>query len=420
MYAELRNVWFPRLVYAALFLLPWQTRYIFEQKLINGAPFEYGKLSVYAVELLIIVAFFLGQKIQLLKLHRTPTRLIGVVLLAALVSVPFSIDPDLSFFSWTHLVSAALLFVCLLDRRVLPKRAMIAFASGLILPSLLGIFQVYSGTSPASSWLGLAAHQASDLGVAAIEGIAERFMRAYGTFSHPNIFGGYLTVGLLCTLMLARRRWITPLIPLFSFALILTFSRSAFLAFLAALFVGGGILLWKNRVRAREAIPVLGIVVFSLALSIGIFFDPLFTRLQPDLALEQRSISERIGQYHVFPRVLNGSIMTGVGLGAYTLALAEIEPDLPTWAYQPIHNAALLILGETGILGLIAVIVWAASIDRRNYAAIAKGSVGAIGGIALGTVLLVVTFLDHYLWSSWSGLALMAFVMAMTLRLSED
>ena len=420
--------YFPNLVYVILFLLPWQTRYIFDQKLINGQPFEYGTLSLYAVELLVIVTFFLGQRLQILKAHRAPTRFLGIAVLAALISVPFSQDPDLSLVAWGHLVIGAILFILLLDRRVNHHRALMAFVLGLVIPSLIGIFQVYAGFSPASSWLGLAGHQAAGLGQAVIEDVSGRFLRAYGTFNHPNVFGGFLAIGLIVLMFLRRpirvanyQLPITQLLSaLLSFALVITFSRSAWLSFLAAVAVGGALLLYKHRLKARLALPMLSITFLSLAIALGIFSEQAFSRFDVVLPLEEQSIDQRLEQYQVFPKVLAGNILIGVGLGAYTERLAIIEPDQPGYAYQPVHNVGLLVLGEIGILGLIAVILWAGSVDRLNYAAIRRGSIGAIAGISLGTVILVVVFFDHYLWSSWQGLALLAFSMAMTLRLSED
>lgn len=233
-------------------------------------------------------------------------------------------------------------------------------------------------------------------------------------------------MGLFALLALLSRktpvlRWfLLTLVPVFAFTLVATFSRSGWIAFLAALFVSGSLMLWKQRLAAQSALPLLSLVMLTLALSVGLLSDPVFARFSPALRLEARSLTERESEYQVFPQVFMAAPVLGTGIGGYTLALAARNPDADAWSYQPIHNALLLALAEVGLLGALAVVAWAAAVDRVNYAAIARGSARAITAIGFGTILLIVALFDHYLWSSWSGLALMAFAMALTVRLSQD
>jgi len=115
--------------------------------------------------------------------------------------------------------------------------------------------------------------------------------------------------------------------------------------------------------------------------------------------------------------VVSGNVLNGVGVGNYVVALENEYPGREVYAYQPVHNVYLLILGEIGIIGVLFILLWAASIDRYNYSQIPR--VPAVGALAMGNAILVIGFFDHYIWSLWPGLALLAFVMAMTLRLSE-
>lgn len=417
---------FSGLVYLALFLLPWQTRYIYDQVAIGGGASEFGIMSIYAVQLLIAVAFFLGMRWQIRKDHQLPVRAMGIVLLATAVSIPLSVNANLSLAAWSSLLFSGLLFVCLLDQRVEKFRALGSFVAGLVLPSILGLYQFFSGTSPASKWLGLAAHAASDLGAAVVGNDGERLLRAYGTFGHPNIFGGYLAIGLLSAFMLTfvvKKTWqlwiVRAALVLLSFALIATFSRSAWLAFAAACVAGLFMMVLKRREAIKRGLPTAGLVFLSLLVASAALIAPLESRFNLSLHLEQMSVEDRVNQYQLYPKVLDGTALIGVGIGAYPVALAKAWPNLDVWNAVPIHNVPLLVFAETGILGVLAALFWAVTVDRVNYKAIAKKSIPAIGGIALGTVPLVVIFFDHYIWSTWAGLALLAFLMAMTLRLSE-
>ncbi len=419
--------WFPWCVYGIVFLLPWQTRYIYDQATIGGAPFEYGTMSVYVVELMIALVFFFGQRLQIRREHQTSVKAMGIVLLASAASIVFSRNTNLSLGAWSHLMFGGMLFTVLLDQRVDRFKTLLAFVLGLIPPAVLGLVQVVTGSSPAFKWLGLAAHHASDLGVAVVMTEGERMLRAYGSFTHPNVFGGFLAVGLLCVIFLiihacSRRAQILFSFLLFflTLSLVATFSRSAWLAFVFAIGVGIFFLIRKHRSKIRPLVPLFLLLFFSFFLSFSLFLQPMMNRFDSSQHLEQISVQDRLRQYTVYPGLVKQDFVLGAGIGAYTVALSELKPSLPVWEYQPIHNVPLLVVGEIGLLGGIALLFWASAVDRCNYAAIRKGSLGAVGGIMLGSIPLVIIFFDHYLWSNWAGLALLMFLMAMTLRLSED
>jgi len=104
-------------------------------------------------------------------------------------------------------------------------------------------------------------------------------------------------------------------------------------------------------------------------------------------------------------------------VGNYVVALEETHPGREVYAYQPVHNLYLLMLSELGVIGTLFVLLWMVLIDRYIFANLPR--VGAVGALAIGSALFIIGFFDHYLWSLWPGLALVAFVLAMTLRLSE-
>ncbi len=97
---------------AALFLLPWQTRWFFATPTLHGGPWEYGVMSLYAVEVLIwIAAAFLWCP----KTHvRRPLAIFVLVLVAsALVGVNSSVS--LAFL--IHIASAGLLVFAMTARK---------------------------------------------------------------------------------------------------------------------------------------------------------------------------------------------------------------------------------------------------------------------------------------------------------------
>lgn len=414
-----------RLLLVALFFLPWQTRWIFGVSSFESGISEFGVLSFFAVEVLIVAVFLARPFVEHHCGFHASITLGWAMLLAMLISVFVASDRTLAMMAWLHVLAGYVLFLSLLNRYLKPKEALYAFALGLIVPSFLGLYQAVAGTSPASTFFGLASHDASIAGTSVIETFSSRYLRAYGSFEHPNIFGGYLAVGLFVVFLLPkwyreRKHHIISIFlgALFSVTLVLTYSRSAWLAFLLSFLITSWILFVYHRVELRRSLPLAFTVFLFIGLTITVFWNPVTTRFDSTARLETQSIQERIDGVDQWKGTVAGRYGQGVGLGNYSVALEETFPGREVYTYQPVHNVYLLIFGEVGLLGAFFLLLWVISMDRYNYAHMLR--VGAVGALAMGNVLLVVGFFDHYLWSLWPGVALVAFVFAMTLRLSEE
>lgn len=413
-----------RFVYLILFLLPLQTRWIFSQELLNGNAWEYGTLSLYGVEILILIAMLLRRRVAFFSKALRPARY-GMWFLAALVaSFALSVSYVLSAVALMHVALALVLFLLLLDRRLSTKNCVVAFLFGLIPVCALGWFQALTGTSPASSWFGLAEHVAATPGASVIETASERVLRAYGTFPHPNVFGGYLAVAAIVLAWLVKEGkgrsvlWQAVLTAVVLSTLVVTFSRSAWLAVLSAFVVVVFFSLWFHRTLPRRTLAFVLVGLVSVTATVAVFSEPIFTRFDPSARLEAKSLAERQGEYAFVDDVIFKNPVSGVGVGAYTLALSEVRPGQEVWAYQPVHNAFALIFAEAGLLGFLAFVCWFTSIDRVSYK-VARTTNGMLG-LGLGTALLVLALFDHYLWSLPCGLWLAAFAFAMILRWSEE
>ena len=107
-----------------------------------------------------------------------------------LLSLIWSADKSLALQQSLHILEAFLLFFILLLGPLKKEEAIKWLVFGSILPCVLGIWQFLSQSTLASPWLGLASHPAWQGGtsVVASETIG-RWLRAYGPFSHPNVFG---------------------------------------------------------------------------------------------------------------------------------------------------------------------------------------------------------------------------------------
>jgi hypothetical protein len=410
----------------ALFFLPWQTRWIYRELTIGGEGWEYGRLSLYAVEILIFAAAALRGRLRLSPVMIPFVRPAALLLAVAVISVSFSRDAGLAVGALPHVAAAVALFFLVADERTNPRHAAWAFVAGLVVPCALAWWQALAGTSPASAWLGLAAHDAAALGQSVVETDAGRLLRGYGTFPHPNVFGGYLAVGLVLLAWLSRgakthgtRLLMAAPSALLSSALILTFSRSAWLGAAA----GFGALAWAvlaaRRAAPHRAIPMAALSLAAALVTLVAFHSAAFTRLsfgagQPGARLEAKSVEERAGSYAALGDVFFANPITGAGPGNYTVALAALNPGRPAWSYQPVHNAPLLAFAEGGLLLLLPAATFAAAL--RHFLRGRRATTDGLFAVALLVALVPAALLDHYLWSLWPGLALAASTLALALR----
>ncbi|MDA3802707.1 MAG: O-antigen ligase family protein, partial [Patescibacteria group bacterium] len=190
-------------------------------------------------------------------------------------------------------------------------------------------------------------------------------------------------------------------------ALIFSFSRASWLAFVVSLITLLIVFLVKKNLSAFKRLLIL--TFFSLILA-GIIFVPfsdLFTgRLQASGRLEEKSLNERQAQVYEASDLLNQNWLFGVGLGNYTQKLRENdETKKAYWQYQPVHNSFLLLLSETGIFSLLffLAILIALSRDKRK----------AEYFWPIILMLLILLTFDHWLISLPFGTLFLFFVLGL-------
>lgn len=394
-----------------LFILPWQTRFIYEQAFINGAPWEYGTKSLYGTELLLGLLIFCGiillvrQKKFWSAQVRKSTYWLSVAVLSGLVAcvIAGSVRPDISFDFFTRLLLCASLMV-LIAARVVPitrYQVLAAFWLGGVLQGALALHQFFTQQVFANKWLGMAGHSAQELGASVVEFGGERWLRAYGSFGSPNSLGIYLAVIVVLGIILYAgsdsrkiKLGITVGQLIIVSGLILSFSRGAWIA------AGAGFLILGYRIWGTE--QRMGFIKqIMLYLSISLFFiftlQPLFfARFTPANRLESRSINERSSQIIEATQSIKKHPLLGVGPGAYTAALATLHPKVAAWELQPVHTIYLLFVAEWGIpASLIMGIVYLLLLKKVWRSKTPYVAVLAVLGVA--------GLFDHWVYSMFTG-----------------
>ncbi len=213
--------------------------------------------------------------------------------------------------------------------------------------------------------------------------VGGRFFRAFGTFGQPNPFGGLLALLLplaLCLLLANLRRWLRTrlsqdLFTLCAWALptalllaglVASWSRGAWLAFLAAMLVTTLALPRRFVHGLRLALGVL--IVTALLWSAGVLPASLSERLASStedylgfedmrgahIKPENFAVVERLAHWQAALNMATAHPWTGVGLGNYEHAYPRFR--LIDWpqALGHAHNFWLNQLAEAGLAGLAA------------------------------------------------------------------
>lgn len=387
--------------------LPWQTRWFSDAGLVAGYPWEQGRISVY-VSWLILLAFVGMSLWQKRITWRKPKAIELVLVVGLLVPAFFSSEPRASL-AWLISATFAALFAWVIHREQTSVRDLAFwFAVSLIPHALLGMFQFATQSGFDQKWLGLSALDPAIKGTAVILSEGVRYLRAYGGFPHPNIFGGYLAFALLALVVTWSsfadriKRFLFLLVPLLSMALGFTASRSAWLAFLLGLLVLRGV---QTKFCLMCRVPLKWFLLpFGLVLAVFPFLiRPVSVPVTG--AVEEKSVNERIAALQQAPRLFVLSPALGTGQGAILPALIrqKLEPLLP-------HAVPVMIVLETGLVGLSALFVYlfaqlGAALKRGERMSEQRAQFWSFAA-ALAPILL----LDHYLWSYWSGQVLVMII----------
>jgi O-antigen ligase len=333
------------------------------------------------------------------------------LLALAWLGVPFAVDPFLAGANAVRLMLLVALAIYVVNEVADLRRLVAPIAVMVGIQAAIGIAQVVVQHS-----LGLVAFGEHDLApifgvsvITAADGL--RTLRAYGLTDHPNILGGLLAFALplLGVLPIARARGERALqIVVFALgaaALLVTFSRSAWLALAIGLLVAAAMLV---RLRDRVALRWLGALALAGAIaaaSLAVAFVPALAA-RVDLGgtsiTQTRPFDERGAAAKAAVDVFVAHPLLGVGLGTLPVAVREAQPVFG-YQYQPASIVLLDVAAETGVLGALcylAIVIapWIALVRRpRRWTPALAAASGTLAGVT------VVGLFDYYTWSYSAG-----------------
>ena len=305
-----------------------------------------------------------------------------------------------------------------------------SFVISMTLSASLGVYQFLTQSTFANKWLGLAFHSSEILGNSVVETATGRWLRAYGSFPHPNIFAGFLIVAVIFCFylysILFKKYQKNVLIILFlilSAGLFFTFSRAGWLAFIIVILLDYYFVRKKSEIRnpsnsaGRQKLGFV-FLCFCVFVFLSVIYFPLVkTRFQNSARLEVKSNIERINNLEQSFEIIKNNLWLGTGIGNYTVELQKMCPDQPAYFYQPAHNVYLLVLSEIGIVGFFLIIIiliyyfFSKKLEIRNQKF-------KIVFLCLGVFLFLFLF-DHFWWTLPSGLLIIFLIAGLFFKLDK-
>ncbi len=418
------------LLYLFIFLLPWQTRWIFYDYSIGKNIFEYGRMSLYSFDIILLIffGFFLIKNKKYLAIKYKSSNVKNKILLMIIgwvlycwLSVFWSQDKIISYYWSLRMLLGWGLFYLIQKINFSSLKLAVVVIMAATIQGWLAIWQFIQQFVWSSKWLGIANHSARELGASVVEFGVERWLRAYGSLPHPNVLGAFLVLSFTAIIYLIikikhkyHKLFLLFGVSFIGLGILFSYSRAAWLAFGLVYLVSASWLLKLELAGwiKKFVITLWLYMVFLLAIFILSTWPLVKTRLTIGQVqrLEIKSNVERIEGISQAFSMIKQNYWWGVGIGNYSLVLYGQHPNLASWQIQPVHNVFLLVFAELGIIGSLIWLFLNGGIvlllfKRRRW-------------LLLMVLLLVYLFMcfDHFWWTTATGLYLWWLIISLAFK----
>lgn len=332
-----------------------------------------------------------------------------VLITSIIIGINHSTNPQAGIYAFVKLIEFILLGFWVAKNVKLKKEIktiIILLSIGIIFESALAILQFANQSSLGGIfWLfGERTFNVNTPGIADFVNNGQLILRPYGTFSHPNVLAGFLVVAMTLaisnlTLRQAQgdaeqsrsiKNQISKIaLGIGTVALIITMSRVAIVSWL--------VILTMNLVKR---FPQMIFIIFVAT----VFLWPRFG----NLSAADESFARRGELNSATIEMGKGSPIFGVGLNNFLVNLPNYQKTKSFFLYlQPAHNIYLLVLAETGIIGL-SIFIWFILSTIKKLLTYNLSLVTSL------IVILVLGIFDHYWLTLQQGQLLFTLILGLS------
>ena len=314
-----------------------------------------------------------------------------------------------NLFQWLEIIllGVALRFHISLNQKQFVKLLIIGLSSTILFQSAVGVSQYLQQKSVYGySLLGEPSLTNSISLNRFTNTKGENLILPYGTTAHPNLLGGYLAVygSLLIGFGYRFYKRINQIllssVGLLAFTLVaITHSMTAMITFIIISLIAFA--LSYRRIRSQVAHKIHPSFWLVGVLSFYGIVAPLLLRVLNIFFSNSVSISRRIWLQEATEKLVFQNLLFGTGLSQFVTILTFFTENNDVWRFlQPVHSVPWLFLSETGLLGiLIILLLWKmVNLPTKKYL------------LLTSIALLAPICFDHYLFSLQPGRWLWAVV----------
>lgn len=387
------------LLYLLIFLIPVQLgrHFYFDFAAIAGIYSDYLLPTLYLTDIIIVFLIVLDIKNTKPKLTRSTILFFSYLVFTTIF---IAVNKWAALYKLIKIFEFYYLFKIIVKSKIQLKGIVTAYSLAIIYSSLLSILQFIQQKSIGGLWwfIGERTFYASTPGIAQAVFMDNLILRPYASFAHPNLFGGFLAIGLPLVFILlikqskvTKQKWIYIIaFILGTIALVLTFSRAAWLIFFIGLVVTGFLYFKKIKSGVSKNYNWL-FLIFIFLFVISILF-PLLTTTRKGSLYERKTLIEASVK-----NIINNSIF-GTGLNNSLIQQYSIMPkNLGLFIAQPVHNIYLLTLVELGLCGFLFLLKLMKNLFNGIRGENLKQNVPFL-------MMLVLGFFDHYLFTLQQGI----------------
>ncbi|NTU73107.1 hypothetical protein HGB07_02955 [Candidatus Roizmanbacteria bacterium] len=392
-YASLLNI---ILLLLWIFFLPTQLGkfFFFDFSSIYGVRVDYLAPAFYATDIISLFLLLFNFKAVSTFIKN---KYVLIFLALLIPSVAFSTVPQLGIYRIVKIVEVLGIFAVFRSFVIPPFYLLATLTASAFVQAILAAWQfaTHHSVQGIFYWLGerYLTQSLPDIAKASLQGV--EFLRAYGTFSHPNSMAGFYLLLYMFALTYTPFGKFFRLKALFlglSIALIfLSFSKTAMF-----LLVLGNVYYIATSKQAVRCLPcrIARPIVF-LALGSLIFLA------QGDAL----SLTKRLNLFSESGILLQEHSLFGVGLNQFIVAASRFPTTYSSFFAQPVHNIFALFLTECGVVvsTFLVGLIW---IKRKRIP-------WSESLCYIITIVVLTGMVDHYWLTLQQNLLLVPFILAL-------
>lgn len=399
---------------------------------VSGLRVDYLSPTLYLTDILIVILFLVFLlEVFLEKNHsggksKNRNQMNLVLLTLFIFSILFSLllaqEKGAAIFGILKLVEFIFLGFYVASR--FEKKDISAFIDtlsfGAIFVSIIAIWQLIKQGSIGGIlyFLGERTFNSSTIGIATFTMEDRIILRPYATFPHPNVLAFFLF--FVITLIIPRifnkreekaeRVFLSIALIISSIALFLSFSRVIiFVLFLVLFYYLTKFVSRKSMVAKALFLVILGLLAFYFSRFSGRFFN---------LGSILGDLTPRYDLIDISFQIYRDSPYFGVGINNFFIYQEAFQKTISPTLLQPVHNIYLLVLVQTGMIGL-AFFIWFLFKSLFQIVAKVKSVKGAEfkefyrGVFVVFTAALFVGFFDHFFLTLQQGQLMFALILGL-------